>query len=121
MSSDRRGFLRQLAALPLIGGSVTLIGGPTAVAEPVSDALIDRYIGWLSVELGEALVERTGRLEPVYKNEAMVWRREWCRDNRKLNPRPERGLFLAPPSSPPSTRAAIVLSTVGCDWRECLS
>jgi len=32
--TERRGFLRALAGLPLIGGGVTLVGAPTAVAEP---------------------------------------------------------------------------------------
>jgi len=33
---DRRGFLRGLAALPLIGGGVTLIGNPTRAAVVLS-------------------------------------------------------------------------------------
>ena len=37
----RRGFLRGLAHLLLIGGGVTLIGNPTAAAEPVTEELLD--------------------------------------------------------------------------------
>ena len=33
---DRRGFLRGLAALPLIGGSVAILGKPTQAAVPVT-------------------------------------------------------------------------------------
>jgi hypothetical protein len=39
--NTRRGFLRGLTAFPLIGGGVTLIGNPTAAAEPVSRDLLD--------------------------------------------------------------------------------
>ncbi len=43
--SDRRGFLRGLATLPLIGGGVTLIGNPTrAAAEPVTEDLLQEMI-----------------------------------------------------------------------------
>ena len=48
--SDRRTFLRGLATLPLIGGSVALIGKPTAAAVPVTDALLERYTSWLIKE-----------------------------------------------------------------------
>ena len=36
----RRGFLRQLAHLPLIGGGVTLLGNPTAAAVPALGAAL---------------------------------------------------------------------------------
>lgn len=36
---SRRGFLRGLVSLPLIGGGVTLIGAPTAAATPVTPDL----------------------------------------------------------------------------------
>jgi hypothetical protein len=43
----RRGFLRGLAHLPLIGGGVTLLGDPTAAAVPVTEQLLDAYSEWL--------------------------------------------------------------------------
>jgi hypothetical protein len=39
----RRGFLRGLTTLPLIGGGVTLIANPTRAAEPINDQLLDTY------------------------------------------------------------------------------
>ncbi len=115
----RRGFLRGLVSLPLIGGGVTLIGSPTAVAEPCTLGLLDRYTDWLAVEYGEALIERCA-LAPstshAHSLAIMKFRREWCQDNRTLNPR--RDKFEHPPATLPSTRAALVLSTVGCDWKE---
>ena len=45
--SGRRDFLRGLVSLPLIGGGVTLIGQPSAVAEPVTSDLLEAYKTWL--------------------------------------------------------------------------
>ena len=47
---DRRGFLRGLASLPLIGGGVALIGQPTAAAVPVTDDMLATYQSWLGWE-----------------------------------------------------------------------
>ena len=41
--SDRRAFLASLAALPMLGGGVRLIGRPTAAAVPVTDGLLRNY------------------------------------------------------------------------------
>lgn len=112
----RRTFLGRLASLPLIGGGMALIDNPTAVAEPVTLPLLDRYAEWLAVEYGECLIERSGFKQPEHAADAMCWRREWCRDNLTLNPYGEH--FLAVPPTPASSRAALVLSAVGCDWRE---
>ena len=46
----RRGFLSGLAALPLIGGGVSLIGQPTAAAVPVTKHLLRTYEQWLGWE-----------------------------------------------------------------------
>ena len=48
--ASRRGFLSGLATLPLIGGSVALIGSPTAAAAPVTGGTIATYIAWLDAE-----------------------------------------------------------------------
>lgn len=49
-AASRRGFLSGLATLPLIGGSVALIGSPTAAAAPVTGGTIASYIAWLQFE-----------------------------------------------------------------------
>ena len=56
-----RAFLRGLAALPLIGGGVTLIGNPTRAAEPVTSDLLDAYNEWLFYERRMLCLEQYGR------------------------------------------------------------
>jgi len=48
--SDRRDFLRGLATLPLIGGSVAILGTPTQAAVPVTMDLMQSYHAWLHYE-----------------------------------------------------------------------
>ncbi|MHC2017158.1 hypothetical protein [Methylobacterium sp. CM6247] len=48
--ASRRGFLSGLASLPLIGGSVTLIGKPTAAAVSVTGGTVATYLAWLHFE-----------------------------------------------------------------------
>ncbi len=114
MIGDRRAFLGQLVRLPLVGGSVTLIGAPTASAEPVTEGLLDTYEEWLREEHGQLIVERTLagrdlRCERVEGTPALRWhqpmRLRWLERTGR-----------APPA--PSARAALILSAVGCDWRE---
>ncbi|MCJ2059807.1 hypothetical protein MKL09_25165 [Methylobacterium sp. J-048] len=50
MPLARRGFLRGLTTLPLIGGGVTLIGQPSAAAVPVTSGLLATYSAWLHYE-----------------------------------------------------------------------
>jgi hypothetical protein len=57
--SLRRGFLSQLCTLPMLGGGVSLLGAPTAVAEPVTTGLLDAYRNFLTGELN--LLEMKGR------------------------------------------------------------
>jgi len=121
--TERRGFLRALAGLPLIGGGVTLIGQPTAVAEPVTIDLLEAYKTWLHYELRflcwemaddravialkyPELAEATDRGE---RYSAIKSRFEYVGQSGSYHPAP-----LAA-----STRAALVLSAVGCDWRGC--
>lgn len=102
----RRGFLRGLLALPFIGGGLALIGAPTAVAEPVSEALLREYHDWLLLERRLIAQEITGSesSEPgLFRKSSLAWH--------------ERHMPGGAGASPPSTRAALVLSTVGCDWR----
>ena len=104
---NRRGFLRGLAALPLIGGSMQLIGNPTGVADTYSPKLLGCYLEWLRLErqqLGEelGLVAAYGEI-PLLRGAGAAHRH--CRDFV--------GTDLA---YGPSSRAAVVLSAVGCDW-----
>jgi hypothetical protein len=99
----RRGFLRGLASLPLIGGGVTLIGNPTAAAEPPTKRVLDSYDAWLEIE-------RNFLLREVYGDD---WRSHlgapaWRNPGERFFLR-EYGTTL--PAA--STRAAVVLSAVG--------
>ena len=47
----RRDFLRGLASLPLIGGSVVLIGQPSAIAKSATVYFIGNYKTWLDREM----------------------------------------------------------------------
>ena len=49
-SASRRGFLRGLTTLPLIGGSVTLIGSPSAAAVAPTPGMMATYSAWLHYE-----------------------------------------------------------------------
>lgn len=106
----RRAFLKHLAKLPLIGGAVGalgLIAQPEAVAEPVTPALLDAYKSWLLNEYMHVCQELDpGRpidfgFAPNNAGGMYHWR-----------------AFGQPPAPAPSTRAAIVLSAVGCDWKD---
>lgn len=105
--ASRRGFLSGLVSLPLIGGGLTLIGNPSAVAEPASELLLREYANWLAYERYRAQVEAYGDDRgDWYSLQGAAYRWHEQRGDR-LN------LIV-----PPSTRAALVLSAVGCDWRE---
>ncbi len=116
--SDRRSFLRSLASLPLIGGGVTLIGNPTAAAVPVTDDLLWSYKAWLHYEhrmlCHEMAGHDQGRAEAVegfiklgYPGDRYHF--GWG-GRRDLHP----GKKLWEVLPQPSTRAAVVLSAVGC-------
>ena len=48
--SNRRSFLRGLTTLPLIGGSVALIGSPVRAAQPITPGMLATYSAWLHFE-----------------------------------------------------------------------
>ena len=60
----RRGFLRQLCHLPLIGVGVALLGAPTANAEPVTPDLREAYRRWLCLKHALLLEECPGHGSP---------------------------------------------------------
>lgn len=123
----RRGFLRGLAALPMVGGAVTLIGRPTAAAVPISDALQERYTIWLAHEHRAAVrehryrqafahvVAHPGGTETPHEHAARC-----LRDNVDyigwIPEAPEIERLVT--GAPSSTRAAVVLAAVGCDLIE---
>jgi hypothetical protein len=85
---------------------VTLIGNPTAAAEPISDQLLDTYDSWLFFERWTLSRER------------------FPGDMRRHNfvpTAPGTMAFINDMDlgrSSAVNRAAVVLSTVGCPWRE---
>ena len=118
--APRRAFLRQLCTLPLIGGSVSLIGQPTAVAEPVTMDLLEAYKTWLHYERRSVAWEMAELPEIIgYYGGTRVERFKFM-DAMSLHV----GVGDAAKfhhfdgSSPASHRAALVLSTVGCDWHD---
>ena len=113
--ADRRTFLRGLATLPLIGGSVAILGRPTAVAVPVTMDLMQSYHAWLHHERRMLSYEMAGY------DVRFVQGVERCThlDNPGADYHfnfPSRGQRLAgwETAPQPSTRAAVVLSAVGC-------
>jgi hypothetical protein len=116
--ANRRGFLRGLTTLPLIGGGVTLIGMPSAVAEPVTHLLHREYHDWLMFERSCLIREMEGENRTQFgPGSAMGSAYRWHRSHGERRPDSE-GIMLGDGISFPSTRAALVLSAVGCDWRE---
>ena len=107
--SSRRGFLQGLAKLPLIGGGVTLIGSPVRADVEVTRRLLETYHTFLSQERRWLAWERA-------KGERVAY--EWHRDIEWFNN--PAGSFRYCSSDrggeDPSSRAAIVLSAVGCGW-----
>ncbi len=104
---ERRTFLSGLAGLPMIGGSVALIGSPTAAAVPTTTGLLQNYEAWLAWERYQLQTELWGRDAADRCTTFLAmnlpgeqWHNPW-RDE-------------APPCPPASTRAALVLATVGC-------
>ncbi len=113
--ADRRTFLRGLAALPLIGGSVTLIGQPTSAAVPVTPDLMHSYKSWLHMEHRMVSYELAGHDSALAKeieryhacgSPGERWHLQWSREGM----RGPAGWIDAPQ---PSTRAAVILSAAG--------
>lgn len=115
--ASRRGFLRGLTTLPLIGGSVTLIGDPVAAAEPPSLELLQSYSAFLHFErryLNAVLYPQVpskgvSMFVPMDNRGAVFHDREaWIHG---VPTWPHQGQAA-------QNRAAIVLAAVGCNWKE---
>lgn len=116
--ASRRGFLSGLATLPLIGGSVALIGTPSAAAVPVTDAFLDSYDCWLEYERRWLQWERYGNRETIHRL-SLPFRSDiagW--EAYDQIPMANGGARFHGDAPKAETRAALVLSTVGCGWRE---
>ena len=114
--SDRRTFLRGLATLPLIGGSVALIGKPTAAAVPVTEDLLYSYNQWLFYERRLLCVEQFG-MRGGKGSSMMESFVPHCDDNFHFPDHPTKWTDVPKPS----TRAAIVMATVGASTSEMAS
>lgn len=110
---DRRGFLRGLVTLPLLGGGVTLIGQPTGVAEPATRRLLIGYSEWLRVERQLLHDEMFPTADPEAREFLSEGGSSWV-DRFFVPPGPMSWRDLPQPSA----RDALVLSAVGVDWRE---
>ena len=110
-SPPRRGFLGGLVSLPLVGGAVTLIGQPTASAEPVTPDMLATYSDWLFYERRVLMSEMAAYDPPDARRLGSL---VGDRSDDFHFPGMAPGWMDIPQ---PSTRAALVLSTVGCDWR----
>ncbi len=117
----RRGFLRGLAALPLIGGSIELQGRPVAAATPVTLDLMRRYRDFLSRELLTCAAE-IDVLHAPWRHFGAGRHEAWdLSDYRSFVDRIGPVAFICDEGpatrvvaqAPPSTRAAIVLSAAG--------
>lgn len=139
--APRRAFLRGLLTLPLVGGAVELIGNPRAVAMETTDQLMFEYGEWLSWERvaayralhgghGSWADAETRNLENHaafgVAQQLFATRDEQGRcfryapresyqgRNAGLRSHANRWHHGAPSAS---TRAALVLASIGCDWR----
>ncbi len=113
--NSRRGFLRGLAALPLIGGSVAILGKPTQAAVPVTIDLMQSYQAWLHYEHRMLSYEMAGYDVRLAQGiEGCTHMNNPGADYHFRQPYTGRPLTGWPDAPQPSTRAAVVLSAVGC-------
>ncbi len=111
-TAPRRGFLRALAMLPLIGGGITLLGAPSAAAVPTTCALLRRYQSFLCREnlatLAEIqIVDGFSAGFDLSRLETYLNRVPMCMIGD------DAGAEAIVNTSAPSTRAAVVLSAAG--------
>ena len=113
--SDRRAFLRSLAALPLVGGSVAILGQPTAAAVPVTGALLEAYNEWLDLERSWLMFERYGQhasADDDPRRPHVVWRN---RQTGECWTSTAASSVSGVDHRAPASRAAVVLAAAGVD------
>ena len=110
--ASRRGFLRGLVSLPLVGGGVAILGDPMAVAAPVTPRLLGAYSEWLRVERNLLHLELFPDADPRARPYLVP---PGAGAARHFHAPPHPGSWRDLP--PASARAALVSSAVGCDWR----
>jgi len=104
----RRGFLRSLASLPLVGGSVTLIGSPTRADVPVTDDLLHTYDTFLDFERRYLNWERARGDRETFRG--LMGHTYLQNPAASFDYAGQRG------GLGPSDRAALILSAAGCGW-----
>lgn len=117
LPTSRRSFLRGLTTLPLVGGGVTLIGAPTAVAEPTTRELLRTYDAWLHFERCSLKMEYEGGYQA---REVEAWTLRPDGSAYSYLPLDTAGsrFHWREERRGAADRAALVLAAVGCDWRE---
>lgn len=116
--ASRRGFLWGLTTLPLIGGSVALIGAPSAVAGTSSRECVDSYLAWLHYEQRAVHDAHYGGPSATINGKP-----------HRLVPMDNAGAGFHFPGrltdgwwervgAEGIARAPVVLAAAGCDWRE---
>jgi hypothetical protein len=96
---------------------VTLIGSPTAAAVPITADLLDSYDAWLDSERRWLQWERFHNLDHYDATAIHPFIDRLNGGHYDYVPMANGGARFHPNAVPPSTRAAVVLSAVGCDWR----
>ncbi len=102
--SSRRGFLRGLTTLPLIGVGVALIGNPIGVAAAPDRRMLAAYNEWLFYERRLLCIESFGG----------IGAEEFTPANSGAHDFHFPSGLSWKDAPQPSTRAALVLSAVGC-------
>ena len=115
----RRSFLAGLTKLPLIGGSVALLGQPYAVAEPVTRQMLEAYKTWLHYEYRHLAWDMAELPDVIAYHGGTRSKRFEAMDGMVVHIGTGHAARFHPPRGPSAIeRAALVLSTVGCDWHD---
>lgn len=105
---------------------MALIGAPSAVAEPITEQLLESYDAWLEFERRCLQWERNRGTDMVHRMHLPFVMQMYDREHQPNGPATPCDWIPAANGGaqyhhngepPPSTRAALVLSAVGCDWR----
>ena len=113
---SRRGFLSSLAALPMLGGGIKLLGRPTGAAVPVSVGLLKKYRGFCIREMFATEIEIT-LIQSEYHYKNMGFSLTDCSTWQNLPawwpPQEDPELDAIVTERPASTRAAVVMAAIG--------